>query len=480
MLSALAVAATPASASDDSDALPYSRREHPPILLAIPSANMLLHGQYRLTGRFQYFNTAEIGAEDSSGSQTQAENLNYNSELLIGFENRAEIGIQYGKEVSFSIKALLLREDLFWPDLVFGARNLFGAPEGGLYGVSDEGTLEGLRSESFATVAKTFGRSRAHLGASVLTQINKGYASINAGLEQDLGAGAYLGYEVFERFSDFHQVLSLQWRFRNLVGFSLAMTEFQSWIRQDGRWGFFMTPSHNLPDGYNSPGISFSLQVLGWVPHRDKKTLPERVAILEDRNADLERKLEELNAVKAKLSELEAKGSAPAPRTDVPAPVREVEAPRSIPQMAVSYLKSITEKSGSDLTDPKEIRELMAKLVALGPEAGEVVKRAAADTAAGNVRVHAVLTMAFSKDTAYIAPLRALCADNDPRIRREALTALVKLGGRAALEDSKRLLSDPDATVALAAGQVYRQLKGEPPPRPKGPAATPRRGGKAD
>jgi HEAT repeat protein len=102
----------------------------------------------------------------------------------------------------------------------------------------------------------------------------------------------------------------------------------------------------------------------------------------------------------------------------------------------------------------------MAKVAALGPEGAEVVKRAAADTGAGPVRVHAVLVMAYSKDPGYEAPLRALCADSDPRIRREALTALVKLGSRAALEDAKRLLSDPDETVALTAGEAYKQLKG--------------------
>ena len=76
--------------------------------------------------------------------------------------------------------------------------------------------------------------------------------------------------------------------------------------------------------------------------------------------------------------------------------------------------------------------------------------------------------MAFSKDPGYEASLRALCADGDPRIRREALTALVKLGSRAALEDAKRLLSDPDETVAMAAGEAYRQLKG---PAKQAPAA---------
>jgi hypothetical protein len=449
------------SAEDSGPSVPYPVREHPDILLSIPTANVLRHGQYRLSGRFQYFNTAEIGAGDSSASgidPSTIENLNYGSELLVGFENRAEIGVQYGKEPSFSIKALLLREDLFWPDFVFGARSLFGSEEGDLYGVGDEETLKDLQSETFAILAKTFGGSRVHMGLSVLTRANKGFAGVNAGLEQSLGAGAYMGYEVFERFSDFHQVFSLQWRYRDLVGFSLGMTEFQSWIRQGGRWGFFLTPSASRSDGYNSPGISFSLQVLGWVPHRDKRTLPERVAVLEVKNADLERQVREMEGMKARLADLEARGIAPVtPRDSVPVPA----APPTVPQQAVTLLKAIAEKSASDLTDPKDIRGMRANLVALGPEAAEVVKRAAADTAAGIVRVHALLVMGFSKDTAYVAPLRALCADRNPRIRREALTALVKVGGTSALEDSKRMLSDPDATVALAAGQAYRQLKGD-------------------
>ena len=300
-------------------------------------------------------------------------------------------------------------------------------------------------------------------GLSVFTHANKGLASINAGLEQDLGAGAWLGYEVFERFSDFHQDLTLQWRWRNLLGLSVSMTEFQSWIRQDGEWGFFLTPSRNNPDGYNSPGVSVSLQVLGWVPHREKRTLPERVAILEVKNAELEKQVEDMDDVKRRLADLEARGPAAPVETVVPAPAPAPvvpSAPLTPAQQAVVLLKSLTEKGESDLTDPKDIRDLMAKVVALGPEGAEVVKRAAADTGAGPVRVHAVLVMAFSKDAGYEASLRALCMDSDPRIRREALTALVKLGSRAALADAKRLLSDPDGTVALAAGEAYKQLKG--------------------
>ncbi|MDB5106965.1 MAG: hypothetical protein JWP91_4654 [Fibrobacteres bacterium] len=460
--------ALPALASAAS--IPVPRQEHSPVLLSIPTGNLLLHGQYRLAGRFQYFNSTEIGAVDTSMGETgpaasdQIQNLNYSSELLVGIENRAEIGVQYGRELSLSIKALLLREDLLWPDLVFGARNLFASQEAGLYGVTNSKTLTDLQSESFATAAKSFASgSRVHLGVSVLTHSNKGPVSLNAGVEQDLGAGAYAGYEVFERFSDFHQVLTLQWRYRNLVGFSLAMTEFQSWIRQGGEWGFFTTPSSTLKDGYNSPGISFSLQVLGWVPHRDKRTLPERVAILEVKNVELERQLEEMNEVKRRLEDLEARGTAPIAAPDsVPAAPIAPDVNAMAPAAKVDYyLKSIAEKSSSDLADPKEIREIMGKLAVMGPEAAEAIKRTAADTGAGALRVHAVMVMAYSKDAAYVTALRALCSDSDPRIRREALTALVKLGSRAAMEDAKRLLSDPDANVALAAGEAYRQLKGE-------------------
>jgi hypothetical protein len=465
--------------------VPVPVLQHPSVLLAIPDANLLPHGQYRLQGRFQYFTSSQPGAVDSSlgetpdsGSSEETQNLNYNSELAFGIENRAEIGIQYGRALSFSIKALVWREDLYWPDIVFGARNLFASQEGGIYGVTDTKTLKDLESESFMALGKSFaGQTRAHAGFSILSHANKGLASMNAGLEQDLGKGAFVGYEVFERFSDFHQVLTLQWRYRNLVGLTVAMTEFQSWIRQDGEWGFFLTPSRNNPDGYNSPGVSVSLQVLGWVPHRDKRTLPERVAILEVKNAELEKQVGELDSLKRRVADLEQHGGSlpAAPLADtVPAalPVAALPAAPIMPatpvQQAVFLLKALAEKGESDLTDPKEIRELMAKVAALGPEGAEVVRRAAADTGAGPVRVHAVLVMAYSKDPGYEAPLRALCSDSDPRIRREALTALVKLGGRAALPDAKRLLSDPDETVAMAAGEAYKQLKGSPkaaPPR---------------
>ena len=44
--------------------------EHPSVLLAIPDANLLQHGQYRLQGRFQYFTSTQPGAADTAFGDT--------------------------------------------------------------------------------------------------------------------------------------------------------------------------------------------------------------------------------------------------------------------------------------------------------------------------------------------------------------------------------------------------------------------------
>ena len=457
----------------------YVRPDDMPVFLNIPSADLISHGQYRLAGRFQYFTMSEPGSsdtlfKDSSSKETQS--LNYSSELLFGIENRAEVGFQYGQVFSLSLKALLIREDLFWPDLVFGVRNLFGSQEATLYGVTDTKITKALENESYATLAKSFASgSRMHLGLSVLPDANKGFASMNAGIDQDLGRGATLGYEVFERFSDFHQILQVQWKYRNMIALSFGLTEFQSWIRQGGEWGFFLTPKQPLKDGYNSPGISISLQVLGWVPHRDKKTLPERVTALEVKNVDIERELESLVELKKQVEDLQtAVDTLPlAIKLNNENGTSKKEGPSMGPfsgktpfDKVQNQLRSIADKMQSDLSDPNEIRAMMSQLISMGPGTNTSLKRIALDTS-NLLRIPAVLVMAYSKDAAYNTSLKILCSDSDPQMRREALTAYVKSGKRAALEETKKLLSDPDASVALAAGEAYRQITGEEPPGAK-------------
>lgn len=439
--------------------LPSPHRHNPHVLLSLPSANVLGHYQYMLAGRFQYFNTS-IPSADDSATLEQVTNMTYDSELLLGIENRAEVGITYGHALGLSIKALLVREDIFWPDLVFGVRNILGSPEAGLYAVEDQDLIQALLGESYFTLAKNFpSDSRMHFGLSYLSRAEKGNVGVNVGIEQDMGGGAYLGYEVFERFSDFHQVLSLHWRWKDFLGVSLGLTEFQSWIRQDGEWGFFYSPSKARPDGYNSPGITLNLQISGHMPRRQKRTLPERVAIMEVRNAELERRLGEMQ---------EALIRSEARVMDAPCgPCGESEGEAGSADLRVrekvrALLQSAADRMAEEITDAEGVRKIMYTVVTLGPAAAEALRLTAQDTGAGAQRIPALLTMAFSRDASHGPALRALFGDKDATIRREALNALTKVQPESALEDARRLLQDPDETVAMAAGEAYRMLGGDP------------------
>ena len=176
------------------------------------------------------------------------------------------------------------------------------------------------------------------------------------------------------------------------------------------------------------------------------------MAILEVRNAEMEKRILDMQEALLRAEAREAEGSdaAPAPAPD--------PAPEEIRRKSISLLRVAADKLALEASDPGEVRQIMYSLVTLGPASAQALREVAADTAAGALRIPAVLTMAFSRDTSHSRALQSLCADKDPVIRREALTALTKVDPRAALDDARRLLSDPDETVAMAAGEAYRIL----------------------
>ena len=185
-------------------------------LMYVPSGDIVRHGQYQLSSKLQFFSSSTFTPKDSSKFDTATTyNFPYTSELLLGIQGRGELGLQFGDEFSFSLKALLLHEDSYIPNVTFGVRSILASQEGRLYAVNDNKTLKSLRTESYVTLAKSFSpETRIHIGLSVLDGANKDLASATAAIEQGLGANTFLSYEVFERFSDFHQILSFQWRYK--------------------------------------------------------------------------------------------------------------------------------------------------------------------------------------------------------------------------------------------------------------------------
>ncbi len=437
-------------------------------LLSVPSGEVVAHGQYRFVGSLQYFSASEFHLNDSGNTDTAVtRQFNYGTEVLFGLENRAEIGLFYGQELAMSFKALLIEEDAIWPNIVFGIRSLFGSSEADLYGVADHGIVRSLRGESFMMVAKTFAlNTRLHAGASMLNGANKSLVGMNFGLEQNLGGGAFLGYELYERFSDFHQNVSLTWRFGSMFAMHLGLTEFQSWIRQRGEWGFFLAPAHAQKTGYNAPGLRFALQVNGFVPRLPQKTLSERMADLEDRDREREQKVQRLQGqiVKMRLEQSTRPVSPPAPEPLTRA--AQAPDPRSI---VAAWLDSLNQGMNGLKTDPQRLSALLARTAELPPLAKPYFAGIALDTARGvTLRLAAVMAMGHTRDSALVAPLKLVCADPDSRLRREALTALGRIGHPSALDIAKRLMNDSDAAVSLTAEEVVSVLV----PKTKAKAST--------
>ncbi len=429
----------------------------------IPAGDIVRHGQYQLSSKLQYFSSSNI--DTLALDTTTASQFPYTSELLFGVQSRGEIGFQYGDKFSFSLKALLIHEDIYFPNMVFGVRSILGSQEARLYGVTEQKTLKTLRTESYVTLAKSVTpQTRLHLGLSVLDGANKDLASVVAGLEQGLGRNTYMGYEVFERFSDFHQILSFQYRIKNVLAFQFGFTEFQSWVRQGGEWGFFYKSSKPLSNGYNSPGVMCAIQFNGWIPHTNRKTWPERVTDLEqlnrdhrmidsvfaakqmmfDRRVDMLRK--RVDDLTEQLDTIQVAGSSKA---------------KSIEEQVKHLLRNMEHLLTSDTAfDPSAIREIGTRIVQLGKSGIPVLQQIALDSNGGSpLRTQVFMIMAQTKDSVFTPTLIKCLHDSDAQIRRESASALGKLGDSTAMEHLRSMAQDSDEGVLQASNAAIKALE---------------------
>ncbi len=427
---------------------------------AIPASEILSHGQVQLAARMQYFNTEIIDRDDSGQADTTSQwHLPYSSELLFGIENRAEIGFQYGDRFSLSFKALLLHEDVYWPSIVVGARNLFNSQEGRLYGLEDAGQLRRLRGETYFTLGKHLaGATRLHLGLSVWNHANKSLAGINGAMEHGLGAGAFVTYEVFERFADFHQAVGFEWRFGKSLAIALNLTELQSWIRQDGRWGLFTAPSREAKTGYNSPGVRFVVHLNGRIPKLSQMTIYDRVASLEGEYSALNqnRKVlqDSLAMLRLAVDSLSARG-VPGGRSKT----QLLDSVRTILALIETKINSET------AFNPLEVRALTQSIIDGGDALTDALANLALDKREPEpLRLRAFLIMGQSGNIRFSPTIHSAMHDENPRIRREAVNALGRVGGPGAREKAGELTTDEDAAVVLAAREAVKRLEASSTP----------------
>ena len=254
-----------------------------PGLLQIPTADILPHGLFNISSRANLFEVIDSDSTDEFKYPV-------GHAVIMGLSNMAQIGIHYGNEPSLSFKAYLYEAESmsFYPDVVIGARSLFGSQEAWLHGVESLSERRALRNEAYLAFSSTINENtRVHLGASSIPGNGNPKAEGFAGIEQFFGKGIYVGYEVFHRLESLHHNISLVYKVESYFSISLGLTEFQSWVSQEGQVGFYTSSEEPEFFAYDVPGISLAISLGGWAMRDDKKTRKEKIRDIEKEQSRL-------------------------------------------------------------------------------------------------------------------------------------------------------------------------------------------------
>jgi hypothetical protein len=198
------------------------------------------------------------------------------------------------------------------------------------------------------------------------------------------------------------------------------------------------------------------------MPRMPRKTLTERVADLELRNQESEQKLQRLHGQLVKM------------RLEQSTRIPEVASPQDPRAAIAAWLDSLATGLTAIQVDPELLTHLLARIQGMPPQARPFFAGIALDTSRTlGLRLAAVMAMGHSKDSTMVAPLKLVCADTDAHLRREALTALGRIGHPSALEIAKRLMADSDPGVSLTAEEVVNTLAPPKESKPRVKAQTP-------
>ncbi len=427
-----------------------------PGLTQIPTADVLPHGMFHLSASLNYFTGYDFPQDtilNPGQLPTEIVRKPYTAGVVLGFDNRAQFGIQFGSELSASFKAYVYEssgKDLF-PDVIIGARSLFSSQEGRLFWVTDNNDMRQLKNEAFLALSTNLSTStRVHTSASVLPFADKGKESLSFGLEQYMGSGVYFGYEAFQRYNIFHHGLTALLKVKEYFLISVTLTELQTWVKQEEQWGFYLKPAEPQKDGYSSPGIKVSVSIGGWALRNERVTDRERLKKLEQQQAktqgDLKKLIEVISENQQNIERLLRRRS---------------EASRSEDNQVSDYLDMIKRKITSDMPyDPADIQDLRNKIIELKGSARIVLKKIVTNPATDvDHRAQACIIMGIMGRGEFTEPLLKATADPEAKVRKEAILAIGRMKLQIGMEYARTLLDDTDFAVQAAAAQAINMIK---------------------
>ncbi len=414
----------------------------------VPNADIVPHGRFLISGQVNHFQS--VSGEFSPEAENEIQ-FPFSTGVTMGIMDRAQFGVQFGNVVSFSWKAYVVEGSgkLYWPEVSLGVRNLFSSQEATLYNVTDEWRGNWLKNESYLVFSSLLHENtRLHLGAAMPGLAKLGEGTFFLGVEQTLGLGTTISYELIERFDEYRHFFSMWFQYKSF-SFLIGLVEAQAWLMQDGEFGFFSAPNNGVPDGYGSPGLRFVVSVGGWAIRKNRKTERGKISSLELVQEKQKKKIKSLtefmDKTEQRLARLEKKRS----QTWWLENARINE-----------YLEMLHKKINSDVPyNPKEIIDLQERILALKGNTNNILESIVTNPAsdAGH-RSQACIVMGISGISQFIKPLLKATEDPEPIVRREAILALGKMKVRIALAKAQELTEDLDDTVRLAAEEAIRLI----------------------
>lgn len=340
--------------------------------------------------------------------------LNDRTTLEMGIADRATLGV----------RMRFLENERRHLRLTGGLDGILAGPEEHLQGVSQEYLGEASRLWLLGSWEARHGT----LAAGAATRVTDGevhWSMLASGrIHGKLLLPLSLGWEGQYDGDDFHQAVGFGLGIKS-IELSAGLSEFQSWIVRQGKWGWFSSPAPGSHDGRNNPGVWLRA---AWSFHPEVHEHP------------------------ATPAEAETNGDA----TSLTETLARREVHRDLAELATL----------ADLDEEEPIRRAVLRRQILS--GGRVAREelwylARAADAPQSERLQALATLDAVLSDADVDALSDIAKDTAPVVRQAAARALLHLGSPKSLKSLAALAKDPDASVRA----VAEAAKPATPPAPQ-------------
>lgn len=427
----------------------------------IPTADLLGHNQFAIGSHSNFFVYSTSDTADKPAFWVMPV-----AGVDAGFFNRLEVGVRYAGGVSLQFKGLVLDEERFGysPAVTVGTRDIMWSSEAYFFGMRRADTAEAMTNNAFIALGKTIEPYGLRLQAGVLSnfRFDSERFSPFGGAELYVGAGTYMGYEMFWRFGAPRHFFNASYMYGKKLILTLGLSELSSVFSQGGKSGFYLFSKEALKtSGYGAPGITFSITFSGSFMRGaeglkgqsdDIKDLQKEIQALKMRQAELETRIQGAESHAQEIEEDMTLFTSRAPQ----------EMKKNYDLVISEHLKVLQDMvSGEGEFDPEKAADHVRKIVEYKelalPSLDKILKNPKANPKLTSLAIQMIGQIGNKKSRIMLV---RLLDSRETNIKIDAIIAMGNLNDKSVVPDLERALYDTDEAVVMAAREVIFKLTG--------------------